>query len=377
MRMRRFEVVVFIQCISRSGSMETCSSAMSTRVKQRAVIEFLTAEKVTPTEIHRRLKAVYGDDAVDRSTVNRWVIKFRGCEPGKAIIVDETRSGRPITATDDNHRKCVDDLIQNDRRITQKRIANHIGISKERVGFIIEQLGYRKICAGWVPHRLTDENKQRRLECCKQLLQRYRDEGDDFLLNIVMGDESWVHQYDPEEKRQSAEYRHPSSPQVEKFKTQPSAKKLLLTVFWDAHRVYVTDFLERGATVNSSQYIQTLKHLQRRVCRVRGSLAPIILQHDNARPHTSRATEEAVRNLKFEPIPHPPYSPDLAPCDFYFFPQLKRDLKGNHYTSDDEMKAAVQSWIREKSEEFFSDGMKKLVTRWEKCVSFNGNYIEK
>jgi hypothetical protein len=66
--------------------METCSSAMSTRVKQCAVIEFLTAEKVTPTEIHRRLKAVYGDDAVDRSTVNRWVIKFRGCEPGKAII---------------------------------------------------------------------------------------------------------------------------------------------------------------------------------------------------------------------------------------------------------------------------------------------------
>lgn len=47
---------------------------MSTRVKQRAVIEFLTAEKVIPTEIRRRLKTVYGDNAVDRSTVNRWVI---------------------------------------------------------------------------------------------------------------------------------------------------------------------------------------------------------------------------------------------------------------------------------------------------------------
>jgi hypothetical protein len=73
------------------------------------------------------------------------------------------------------------------------------------------------------------------LECCEQLLQRYRDEGDDFVLNIVTGDESLVHRYDPEEKRQSAEYRHPSSPQAKKFKKQPSAKKLLLTVFWDAH----------------------------------------------------------------------------------------------------------------------------------------------
>jgi hypothetical protein len=56
---------------------------------------------------------------------------------------------------------------------------------------------------------------------------------------------------------------------------------------------------------------------------------------------------------------------------------LKRDLKGNHYTLDDEVKAAVKSWIREKSEEFFSDGMKKLVTHWEKCVSLNGDYVEK
>jgi hypothetical protein len=64
-------------------------------------------------------------------------------------------------------------------------------------------------------------------------------------------------------------------------------------------------------------------------------------------------------HLKFEPIPHPPYSPDLVSCNFYFFPLLKRDLKGNHYTSDDEAKAAVKSWIGEKSEEFFNDGMKK------------------
>jgi hypothetical protein len=42
-----------------------------------------------------------------------------------------------------------------------------------------------------------------------------------------------------------------------------------------------------------------------------------------------------------------------------------------------EVKAAVKSWIREKSDEFFIDGLKKLVTRWEKCVSLNGDYVEK
>jgi hypothetical protein len=48
-----------------------------------------------PAEIHRRLQAVYGEDTVKRTTVNRWAIKFRECEPGRANIVDQPRSGTP------------------------------------------------------------------------------------------------------------------------------------------------------------------------------------------------------------------------------------------------------------------------------------------
>jgi hypothetical protein len=62
---------------------------MSTRLKQRAVNGFLSAENVTPAEIHRRLQAVYGENTVNRTTVNRWAIKFCECEPGHANIVDQ------------------------------------------------------------------------------------------------------------------------------------------------------------------------------------------------------------------------------------------------------------------------------------------------
>ena len=64
-------------------SMESCYGGMS-RLKQRAVTEFLSAENVMPAEIHRCLQAVYGENTVNRTTVNRWVIKFRECEPGHA-----------------------------------------------------------------------------------------------------------------------------------------------------------------------------------------------------------------------------------------------------------------------------------------------------
>jgi hypothetical protein len=62
---------------------------MSTRLKQRAVTEFLIAENVTPAEINHRLQAVYGENTVNRTTVNRWAIKFHKCEPGCANIVDQ------------------------------------------------------------------------------------------------------------------------------------------------------------------------------------------------------------------------------------------------------------------------------------------------
>jgi transposase len=85
-----------------------------------------------------------------------------------------------------------------------------------------------------------------------------------------------------------------------------------------------------------------------------------LLLHDNARPHTARALLDALETLKFKVLSHPPYSPDLAPSDFHFFPHLKRDLKGTHFTSEDEVKQAVTLWIRQRTPEFFTDGMWKV-----------------
>jgi len=99
----------------------------------------------------------------------------------------------------------------------------------------------------------------------------------------------------------------------------------------------MTEFLEAGNTVNSARYTETIKYLWRRVCRVRPSKSRILLPHDNARPQTNRATIDALETPKSEVLSHPPYSPDLAPSDFHFFPHLKRDFKGIHFTSDDEV----------------------------------------
>ncbi|GFR67893.1 histone-lysine N-methyltransferase SETMAR [Elysia marginata] len=87
--------------------------------------------------------------------------------------------------------------------------------------------------------------------------------------------------------------------------------------FWgDIEGVVHMEYLEQGRTVNSERYISTLRALKLRLRRVRRG-KDSILQHDIARPHTSRQSQDAVRQLEFATLPYPAYSPDLAPSDHY------------------------------------------------------------
>ena len=199
-----------------------------------------------------------------------------------------------MTASDQLHQDRVEELISGNRRIKQKETAVAFGISKERVGHIIGVLGFRKVCAKWVPRMLSDEMKAERVRISRELLERFEKEGENFLKKIITGDETWVHHYDPENKRQSMEYCHKESPQPKKFKTQASAGKIMLTVFWNSERVVLADFLEKQTTINSQRYIETLTALKRRIVRI-GVRNETLLQHDNARPHTNAATRDAIQ----------------------------------------------------------------------------------
>ena len=93
---------------------------------------------------------------------------------------------------------------------------------------------FQKVCARWTPKQLTEVHKQTCLDICQKHLDRCGNERDIILDRIISGDETWVHHYEPESKRQSMEWKHLQSSCKKKFKTQPSARKLKLTEFWDS-----------------------------------------------------------------------------------------------------------------------------------------------
>jgi hypothetical protein len=140
-----------------------------------------------------------------------------------------------------------------------------------------------------------------------------------------------VYHYEPESKRQSLQWKHPSSPANKKFKTQASAGKVTLTIFWDVIGPILVHFQEKGPTVTSARYNDMLVNELKPAIRSkrRGLLSKrVLLLHDNAGFHTAAHTVDTLHALKFEVLKHPPYNPDLAPSDFHLFGPMKEHLWG-------------------------------------------------
>ena len=107
--------------------------------------------------------------------------------------------------------------------------------------------------------------------------------------------------------------------------------------------------MPRGNTVKSATYADLLKnHLRPAIKSKRRELLStgVLLQHDNARPHTVRSTVAAIQDLSFECLAHPPYSPDLAPSDFHVFGPLKEVMGSKSFRSDEEVQQAVHECLR-------------------------------
>lgn len=141
----------------------------------------------------------------------------------------------------------------------------------------------------------------------------------------------------------------------------------------------MVDYLPKGTTINSTYYCMLLRRLRNEIKKKRpGMLAKKVLFHqDNARPHTSCETMAEIHNCGFELLPHPAYSPDLAPSDFHLFPNLKKHLGGQKFSSNEEIEAAVNAYFEGQDEAFFKNGIMALETRWKKCIVKSGDYVEK
>ena len=179
--------------------------------------------------------------------------------------------------------------------------------------------------------------EQRRVTICQDLLERQ----DDIFGRVVTGDETWVYQYDPETKRQSAQWDTANSPRPKVTSVQIKSRNNVAD-FFDMRGIVHYEFVPTGQTVNQVYYLEVLERLCEKVRQKRPEIFAInswILQHDNVPTHTTLSLRECLATKQITVLEHPAYSPDLTPSDFLLFPKIKEILKGRHFDDIDDIRS--------------------------------------
>lgn len=350
----------------------------SSHCQFRAVLLADFLRGVSCQESHKNLIEAYGRDAPSIHTVRRWFAKFRR---GQRSLEDDHRSGRPATAVTPKNMQRVEELIRERRNVTHREIQRQCGIGAAAVNSILHhQLGARKLASRWIPHLLSNDQKRTRVKWCREMLKKFRNGRSKRVSEIVTGDETWIYTYDPETKQQSTVWVFGNEPPPTKVVRDKSVSKQMVAVFFRRQGPVAVVPVRERRTVNADWYTTVclptvFGELERE--RPKAGLRRIFLHHDNASAHTASKTISFLDATDVELVGHPPYSPDLAPCDFFLFPKLKKLLRGQRFSDPEAAVASIIDQLYKIPKKEFKNCFDNWFKRMKKCIKVKGEYFEK
>ena len=209
--------------------------------------------------------------------------------------------------------------MDKDRRASIKTISAQFDVRVGTVNTIIrEDLKMRKICVKFVSRVLWEDQKERHCHDSREMVELIN--SDPSVLDaLVTYDESLIYCYDPETKRQSSQWKYAGSPRPKKARKSKSTYKLLMIPFFDSTGMIYMHWVPTGQTVNKEYYVEVLSEFRKRFRQKRPALFKSAQWHfhqDNAPVHNSIFVPDYLTKMSIKTIPHSPYGPDLASCDF-------------------------------------------------------------
>ena len=250
---------------------------------------------------------------------------------GNFDLKDAPRSDRPIELDEKQLNQFLhEDSHQTTRELAEKMECSHTAVEKH-----LHSMGKVQKCGAWVPHALNNNNKNQRATISAGLIARHRSTHENkqqFLYAIVTGDEKWCLYINMKQRK---EWLSPKKKPTPRVKQDLHPRKTILCVWWDWEGIIHYELLERNQTVNAELYVQQMERLKTAIQEKRPNRQHgVLLLHDNARPHIADMTKEAIQTHGWEVLPHPSYSPDLAPTDFHLFQSLSNAMHGISFNND-------------------------------------------
>ena len=314
----------------------------------------------TAAAARRNIARTTETDTISVRVAQYWFARFRN---GQFDLEDLPRSGRPLTVDVD----ILKQLIEYNSRLTCRFLAEQLGCSPMAVSNHLRALGKTWKYGALVPYDLSPRHLQERIDTCRNLTSFRRTF--QWLHNLVTSDEKWVLYANNIHRRQ---WLSPGQAGVPTPRTGLLVKKAMLCVWWNIRGIVHWEILPRNTTITAAIYCHQLDWVAE---KLRGKQWRVWYLHDNARPHIARSTHDKFLVLEWEVIPHPPYSPDLAPTDYHLFRLLSHHLADRTFETEDDLKSAITEFFDQKSPEFYERGITSLPERWRDVIDNNGAYV--
>jgi len=315
---------------------------MSDCTVQRICLRFCFRLGKTATEAHEMLQKAFKEEALSRTRVFKWFARFKRGEMG---IEDRPHSERLSTSRADDNVETIREKINEDRQYTIDEISEATGVSWSSCQRILTaDLNMRRVAAKFVLHLLTQDQKKLVWLCARSWKIRLK-MTQTFFLRSSRATKVGAMGTTLRPNKLRANGRHPLHRDRKKQDKWGQMWKWCPLFFFDVRGIMHWEFISPGQTVNQEFYLEVLRRLRENVRRKHPELWRLgdwFLRHDNAPAHTALSVTRYLACLGWTFVPHPSYSPDLAPCDIFLFRTMKQTLKGKRFATVEEMKTASQ-----------------------------------
>lgn len=349
---------------------------MDENLEQRACIKFCVANGFKCSETLKMLEKAFGESCLGKTQAYEWYKRFKG---GRTSLDHDEIPGRPTTSVTEENIESAKQIVLQNRSVPIREIAVLLGISYGSAEHILtDVLGLKRVASRLVPKKLNFIQKQRRVDVAKEMISN-ADSDPTFIECIITGDEVWVYEYDVETAQQSSEWRFEGESKPKKERQSRSKIKVMLTVFFDIRGVVHYEFLPDGQTVNKEYYLAVMRRLREAIRKKRPDLwkeNSWILHHDNAPAHTALVVSQFLAKNSTNIINQAPYSPDMAPCDFFLFPRLKLPLRGTRFETIEAIKENSLRELKAIPSAAYKTCMENWIKRWHACIAAGGEYFE-
>ncbi len=272
------------------------------------------------------------------STVHRWFRKFAAGMRDFSV----KKTGGHLTKVNDKKLDEICALLAKDNTMCLRVIARHTGLSLRTVHNVLRnKLELKKCPAKWIPHLLSQDQKDRRLRMSQDLLWHFR-RSPTLQDRVVTGDECWFWCYKPATKRNSSAWLRRNERRPHKPVKDHYVRKVMVVIFWDSRGVIFRQFVPAGQGVTKEVYLQMMRDLREAIRRRHQCFWARLnfwLHHDGAPAHQSDIVVNFLQATGTNILPHPPYSPDLVPSDFFLFARLKKNMCGLTFNNMDKLRA--------------------------------------